>query len=61
MTKLPNKNKHYKYTDSTIWHIWDGEDFKDDLILLYECETGEDMSVTLENFKKYFVECSITI
>lgn len=55
--KLPHKSKSYQYTkDFSIWEVWEGEEFSDNNVLMYEKETGEDGTWSLENFWKYFEE-----
>lgn len=55
--KNPNKNKQYVLNrdgHGTLWEIWDGEDFSDGNVLLYEVETNEDFTISLEKFNQYF-------
>lgn len=55
--KMPHKNKLYQNKeDFSIWEVWEGEDFSDNNVLMYEKETGEDGTWSLENFWKYFEE-----
>ena len=55
--KLPHKSKLYQYKkDFSIWEVWEGEDFSDNSVLMYEKETGEDGTWSLENFWEYFEE-----
>lgn len=55
--KLPNKSKLYQHKeDFSIWEVWEGDDFSDNYVLMYEKETGEDGKFTLENFWKTFEE-----
>jgi len=55
MSKYPDKNKVYiSIEDESLWKIWDEEDFSEGHVLLYNQETGEDATYTLDNFKKYF-------
>ena len=55
--KLPNKSKLYQHKkDFSIWEVWEGDDFSDNYVLMYEKETGEDAKFTLENFWKTFEE-----
>ncbi len=56
--KAPDKNKKYIHSEGGVWEIWDGEDFSDDTVLLYNTETGEDISVELAKFHKYFTVIS---
>ncbi len=54
--KLPDKNAEYRRIGSSeIWTIWDGEDFSDGSVLLYNKETGEDGSWKLDVFWMHFV------
>jgi len=55
LSDLPDKNARYRlHKDGSIWKVWDGEDFTDDSVLLYNCETGEDVTFSLTRFHKYF-------
>lgn len=55
--KLPHKSKLYQCKeDFSIWEVWAGEDFSDNSVLMYEKETGEDGTWSLENFWEYFEE-----
>ena len=55
--KNPDKNARYVLNvggNGTLWEIWELEDFSDGQVLLYETESGEDYTISLEKFHQYF-------
>lgn len=53
----PDKTKIYEYIgDGSRWKIWEDEKFEDETALLYEVETGEDMTIRLVDFVKCLKE-----
>lgn len=56
MKILPDKDARYRFhfNDGSIWKISESEDFADGMVMLYECETGEERCWELPMFYKYF-------
>lgn len=48
MEQKIDKHKFYKHVEGG--KIWDGEDFSDGSVLLYEMETGDDITIEICNF-----------
>jgi hypothetical protein len=53
----PNPTKFYKsLLDNSICKIWHGEELSDDIIILFDCETGHDKCIQLSEFNNSYTE-----
>jgi len=59
---MPKHNSFYRsIKDGKIYGVWHREDLSLDKIILYCCVTCKSITVLLTEFKRNFIECSITI